>query len=168
MILAEEVYGFDRARAETLKAIADHPRVINQLNLQRRRPNASQARYVYPPAGGIPAAVYNSATKKLVFGRATCQVAEYDPLTGQIQPSANRTEVVENQVTSVIGTSGKPMTITFNETTGFWEVIVEDCSGASTGTGITTGGSITTASTVDPISHGTASSLSMGYGYEGI
>lgn len=164
--MAEEVYGFDYDRAVRLKAVADHPRVVNQLNLQRRRPTGGvQAKTVYPPPGGIPAATWNATTKELLPARAACKVAEYNTATGKLQPSANLTEIVENQVTSVVGASGKPMTVITNQITGYWEVIVEDCSGTtSTSTSVSSSFS-TAAVSVDPISQGSAS---LGMGYEGI
>lgn len=165
--MAEEVYGFDYERATRLKAIADHPRVVNQLNLARRRTSSGGAvRYCYPPAGGIPAATFNSTTKELFPARALCTVAIKDAINGSIKPSTIATETieVENQVTSIVGVTGKPMTVAYNETSGYWEVIVEDCNGSpSSGTGsVSINGSVTKSS-VDPISSGTSSQLDMSY-----
>jgi hypothetical protein len=50
--VADDVYGFDRARAERLKAIADHPRVINSLRPPRKR---------QPTGGGEQLAFYKAA-----------------------------------------------------------------------------------------------------------
>lgn len=130
----------------------------------------SSVRYAFPPAGGIPAATFNATTQELVPARAFCRVGQKDSTTGKVKPGTATVEV-ENQVTSVVGSSGKPMTIAFNETTNYFEVIVDDCNGASTtatSTGVTTSTSTATIANVDPISFGTSSQLGMGYGYEGV
>ncbi len=49
--MPEDVYGFDRARAERLKAIADHPKIINSLRLPRKR----------QPTGGGQQSFYKAA-----------------------------------------------------------------------------------------------------------
>lgn len=143
--------------------------VSSSFNEWSRPAGGGGVKYAYPPAGGIPAATYNATTEELTLSRAMCRLGEKDLATGKIKPTSETVEV-ENQVTSVVGSSGKPMTIAMNHTSGYWEVIVDDCSGAaSTGTGTNTSisSSLTTAN-VDPISVGTSSQLGMGYGYEGV
>lgn len=84
-------------------------------------------KYAYPPSGGIPAATYDSAARKLIPGTASCVLAEL--IDGEYCDTGEDV-VVENPVGTAVGTSGKPMTI--GQTSyGKWTVIVEDCSGES-------------------------------------
>jgi len=88
--------------------------------------------YFWPPSGGIPAATSTSST--LAVGSALCYVA-IKGLTGNYVKGVT-TSRVENEVSSIVGASGKPIGCVRNGY-GSWTVVVEDC-GASTSTG--TGG----------------------------
>lgn len=95
---------------------------------------SSSVKYAWPPSAGIPAATYDTATEKLIPGTASCRAGSKNS-AGEIVPSGTETVLVENQITSAVATSGKPMTIALNETSGNYEIIVEDCTGSSTGGG---------------------------------
>jgi hypothetical protein len=119
-----------------------NPGYIEQLALKTmpRFSGGGDIAHVYPPASGIPAATWNSTTKKLTPGQAACKLSQkvsgvYEQLT--------ETVLVENPVTVVVGANGKLVTIGRNNT-GAWTVLVEDCSGTTTTT--TTGGSTGTGS----------------------
>ena len=98
------------------------------------RPRASSGKalaYFWPPSGGIPAATSTSST--LSVGSALCYVAI--PGTTGNYTKGTTTERVENEVSTIVGASGKPIGCTRNSY-GSWTVVVEDCgSSSSTGTG---------------------------------
>jgi hypothetical protein len=85
-------------------------------------------RYFWPPSGGIPAATSTSST--LAVGSALCYVA-IQGTTGNYTKGTT-TERVENEVSTIVGASGKPIGCVRNSY-GSWTVVVEDC-GASTST----------------------------------
>jgi hypothetical protein len=97
--------------------------------------------HVFPPTGGIPAASWNSTTKSITPGQAACQRSE--KVSGVYKPLAE-TVMVENPVTTAVGTNGKPVTVGRNSS-GAWTVLVEDCAGTTTttttGTSVAIGGS---------------------------
>jgi len=86
--------------------------------------------YAYPPTAGIPAAVWNASTKQLTVGLAICKLAIKGDAPNSIK-EGTETVLVENQICSAVATSGKPITIAKNSTSGNWEIIVEDCTGTS-------------------------------------
>lgn len=98
--------------------------------------------HVYPPSGGIPAASWNSTAFKLTPAKAACRIAKQ---VSGVYERQTETVMVENPVTSVVGASGKLMTIGKNSS-GAWTVLVEDCTGTTTTT--TTGTSSGTGSGV--------------------
>lgn len=104
--------------------------------------NDAAIMHVYPPSGGIPAATWNATSFRLTPGKATCRIAT---LTSGAYERQTDTVLVENPVTTAVGTSGKLMTVGRNNA-GAWTVIVEDCTGTTTTT--TTGGSTGTGSGV--------------------
>ena len=109
-------------------------------------------RYFWPPSGGIPAAVSTSTT--LAVGSAVCHVAIEDSEGNYTKGTP--TERVENQVSTVVGASGKPIGCVRNSY-GSWTVVVEDC-GASTTPG--TGGPTPQP---DVGESGSSRSIDMGY-----
>lgn len=158
-----EVFGFDRDRALILKAIADNPRVVNKLNLPRRRQptgGGGEVTYAFPPSTGIPAATYNFATKTLTPGTAQCKLAIENSTGGYTE--GTESVLVENQITSAVATSGKPITIAMT-TFGRYEIIVEDCTSGGTGGGINSNpDNPLPVPSPDPISEGTSKSYSLG------
>lgn len=162
--MAEDVYGFDRARAERLKAIADHPKVINSLSLPRRRQptgGGSAVTYAFPPSTGIPAATYNATTKTLTVGTANCKLAIEQ--SAGVYEEGTEAVLVENQIGTAVAQSGRPMTIAMNSF-GRWEIIVEDCTAGSTGSNPNTNpDNPVPVPSPDPINEGTSKSFSLGY-----
>lgn len=87
-----------------------------------------EIKYAFPPSeGGIPAATYNSAARKLTPGTASCRLAEL--VNGEYCDTGVYV-VVENPVGTIVGSSGKPITVGLTSY-GKWTVLVEDCSGES-------------------------------------
>jgi hypothetical protein len=159
--VAEDVYGFDRARAERLKAIADHPKIINRLNLPRQRQptgGGTTVTYAFPPSTGIPAATYNFTTKTLTPGTAMCKLAIQ--LSAGVYKEGTESELVENPITSAVATNGKPITIAMTSF-GRYEIIVEDCTSGGTGSNTNPDNPLPVPSP-DPISEGN-NSISLGY-----
>lgn len=118
--------------------------------------------YAYPPSTGIPAATFNATTKKTKPGTALCTIAVEDT-PGVFKPGTE-TLIVENQVGSAVGLSGRMMTIALNDTSGRWEVIVEDCTAGSTGGGNSSNpDNPVPVPSPDPINEGTSKSFSLGY-----
>lgn len=123
---------------------------------------SSSVTYAYPPSTGIPAATYDAETQKTTLGVATCKIAVEDS-PGVFKPGTESV-IVENQVGSAIGTTGKMMTIALNNTSGRWEVIVEDCTSGSGGGGPDTNpDNPTPEPPLDPINTGTSKSVSLNY-----
>lgn len=85
--------------------------------------------YFWPPTGGIPAAT--NSTTSLVCGSAMCYRATKNS-DGNYSKGTS-TEMVENEVSTVVGASGKAMGCIRNAY-GRYTVIVEDCE-ATTSTG---------------------------------
>jgi len=133
---------------------------------RRRETNEASSsggvQYAYPPSTGIPAATFNATTKATKPGTALCKLAvENSP--GIFTPGTE-TIIVENQVGSAVGTTGKMMTIALNDTSGRWQVIVEDCTAGSTGGGINTNpDNPVPVPSPDPINEGNSKSFSLGY-----
>jgi len=117
--------------------------------------NDDAIRYAYPPSGGIPAASYDTSTKVLTPGTANCTLAQYND--GQYDDDTGSTVMVENPVGSIVGASGKPLTIG-RTAYGKWTVLVEDCS--STSGGPVVGVSVLTADSAD---FGGSRSIDLGY-----
>jgi hypothetical protein len=95
--------------------------------MPRLQGGAASIKYAYPPSGGIPAATYNSAARKLTPGTASCRLAEL--VNGEYCDTGVYV-VVENPVGTIVGSSGKPITVGLTSY-GKWTVLVEDCSGES-------------------------------------
>ncbi len=112
--------------------------------------------YAFPPSGGIPAATYNSTTKTLTPGTAMCKLAIQE--SPGVYKEGSESVLVENQISSAIALSGRPMTIAMNKF-GQWEIIVEDCIAGSN----TNPDNPTPSPSPDPISEGTSKSISLGY-----
>lgn len=110
----------DATEAYTDNSVADVKTAFFELS-----GGGGSIKYAYPPSGGIPASTYNSDTKKMVPGTASCTLAEL--VDGEYCDTGDEV-IVENPVGSVVGSSGKPMTV--GETAyGKWTVLVEDCTG---------------------------------------
>lgn len=145
---------------------------VRQLEDDRSQPqveswalaDGSEVSYAYPPPGGVPAATFVLETKKTTPGTALCTLAVEDTL-GVFKPGTE-TLTVENQVGSVVGISGRMMTIALNSTSKRWQVIVEDCTAGSTGGGSnpdTNPDNPVPVPSPDPINEGTSKSFSLGY-----
>lgn len=91
-------------------------------------------RYFYPPSTGIPAAAYNGITEKLTVGVATCIVAIEDPSFPGRYKKGTTTEEIENIVTNVVGSSGRPIGAIYNGY-GTWTAVIDDCDESAAGGG---------------------------------
>lgn len=124
----ESTYGFSREDAESLVKIIGSEDFETPID----RPSAGmQIKYAYPPSGGIPKASYSTTTKVMTPGTAICKFAE---AVGESYDDTGAEVVVENPVGSVVGISGKPLTIGFTAY-GTWTVLVEDCTAAESSGG---------------------------------
>lgn len=122
--MADEVWGFDRDRAERLKRIADENVPINSVNLPgRRRPTAmSGAGLALTPSGGIP------ARSGITVGVATCTLAELYDDAGVVkirQKSPAESVLIYN--TTAVNVSGAKW-IHWKMDGGYRIVDVDDCA----------------------------------------
>lgn len=127
--MSGDIYGFDYDRAMVLKAVADTPRLVNQLHLKRRGTSGGSGgggRVVFPPSGGIPAATLSSGTD-LRMGTAECFVATVSDF-GSTKQYTKGTDLIRvyNTARRVVGANGKAIQIKLN-IDGLWLVDVEDC-----------------------------------------
>lgn len=151
----ENTYGFNKQDAESIiGGIGGWETEIPDI--RQTGGTGGSLRHVYPPSGGIPAATWNATTEGMTPGSAMCRVAIK---TGGIYLPTSTTLLVENPVGTVIGTTGKPMTVGRN-TSGAWTTLVEDCTSTDEGGG---GDPNPEPPVPDAISSGTSKGVDMGY-----
>jgi hypothetical protein len=122
--MSGDIYGFDYDRAMVLKAVADTPRLVNQLHLKRRGTSGGSggSRLVVAPEAGIPAASWNGANTQLTPGQAECFVMRWD--TDKWHKESDEITVY-NMVTRVVGADGRTLQAKIID--GMWVADVEDC-----------------------------------------
>jgi hypothetical protein len=129
--MSGDIYGFDHDRAMVLKAVADTPRLVNQLHLKRRGTSGGSggggAQIAWPPAGGIPPAVLDleASPVTLTPGEGSCTLGVWD---GEKWEQGEETVTVYNTVTRRVAGNDYPIQIK-KTIDGIWIVDVEDCEG---------------------------------------
>lgn len=148
----ESTYGFSKTDAESLIHIIGSDDYETDLIRPLIGPTL---KYAYPPTGGIPKATYNSTSKVMTPGTATCKFAEP---AGESYDDTGSNVVVENPVGAIVGASGKPLTIGLTSY-GTWTVLVEDCTAVVP----PSGGDEPPADPGDPGDGSTSKGIDLGY-----
>lgn len=122
--MSGDIYGFDYDRAMVLKAVADTPRLVNQLHLKRRGTSGGGAGgRVFFPTEPIPAAVISGNT--LTPGSRFCYFGKWNGSAWVKGVGFSEGATVYNTVTRPVGASGLP--IQAKQIDGLWVADVEDC-----------------------------------------